>query len=59
MIESLSIIATGANDMIIRLYENKNEISKNHKKLKGHVKGIKVSAINYIVFEGFSLFKSI
>lgn len=42
MIESLSIVATGANDMIIRLYENKNELTKNHKKLKGHVKGIKV-----------------
>jgi hypothetical protein len=56
IIESLQIIATGANDMVIRLYENKNDLSKNHKKLKGHVKGIKVSSS--LLSSGTCLLKS-
>ncbi len=61
MIESLQIVATGANDMVIRLYENKNELSKNHKKLKGHVKGIKVfsNSLQLNLILGFSLLKLI
>lgn len=40
-IDELQILATGSNDTIIRLYENKRKLRPEHKTLNGHMKGIK------------------
>ena len=37
-IDELQILATGSNDTIIRLYENKRKLRPEHKTLNGHMK---------------------
>ena len=43
-IDDLHILATGSNDTMIRLYENKRKLRGDNKILNGHLKGIKCLA---------------
>jgi len=43
-IDDLHVLATGSNDTMIRLYENKRKLIGDNKILNGHLKGIKCLA---------------